>query len=210
MNNTEPMNRRSRLPWVLLGLVVAVIAGVTLYRQFHSTAELSPPAETTSGDSTRRPSLGRLTPDEMRALASRSPGRTGPATARDMAAMMEKRKQMAEATQARIRKRNADMSGRFSAEKTDPKWSSAHAQELGSLQDTGPMQDAGTKVANFQAECRSTMCRIQGDFPNAGMAADWLQLYMGSVGDRLPVATAHQIRNPDGSVRVEIYGVGRK
>jgi hypothetical protein len=210
MKDTQPMNRRSRLPWIMLGLVVAVIAGVTLFRQFRSTAEPGSSVEAANTDRAGGMSLQRLSPDELRALASRSPAQTGPATARDMAGMMEKRKRIAEATQARIEKRNTEMSSRYSAEKIDPKWSTAHAQELGSLQDSGSMRDAGAKVANFQADCRSTMCRIQGDFPNPGMAADWLQLYMGSVGDRLPVATAHQIRNPDGSVRVEIYGVGRK
>lgn len=201
--------RRSRLPWILLSLVVAVIAGVTLYRQFRSPADTAPssPAVGEAGD----PGVAarRLSPDEIRALAKRSPGTSGAATAVDMAQMMEKRKRMAEATQARIRERNAAMVQRFSAEKPDPSWSSAHEKDLASLQDSDPMRDAGAKAENFQADCRSTMCRIQGDFPDAGAAADWLQVYMSSVGDRLPVATAQQIRNPDGSVRVEIYGVGR-
>lgn len=201
--------RRSRLPWVLLALVVAMIAGVTLYRQFHSPGAIDRTAEVAAA-STREAGPRRLTPEEMRALAQRSPGVAGPATARDMAEMMRKRARMGEAAQARIQKRNTDMANRFSSEKADPAWSGAHEKELGSLQDSGPMHDAGAKVENFRAECRSSMCRIQGDFPNPAMASDWLQLFMGSVGDRLPVATAHQIRNPDGSVTVEIYGVGRK
>ena len=124
--------------------------------------------------------------------------------------MMEKRKRMAAASQERTQKRNAAMAGSFSAEKSDPAWSGAHERELASLQDSDPMRDAGVKAGNFRAECRSTMCRIQADFPDASAAASWLQLYMGGVGDRLPVATAHQVTNPDGSVRIEIYGVGRK
>jgi len=201
--------RRSRLPWVLLALVVMVIAGVTLYRQFRSqstTASHSQSVESTGREATAR----RLSPEEIRALASRSPGVPGQATARDMAEMMEKRKRMAAASQERIQKRNAAMIGRFAAAKPDPSWSNAHEKDLASLQDSDPMRDAGAKAANFQADCRSTMCRVQADFPDAGAAANWLQLYMGSVGDRLPVATAHQVTNPDGSVRVEIYGMGRK
>jgi len=206
-HGSATMARRSRLPWVLLAVVIAVIAGVTLYRQLHADASRSGAMPDAASRATP---VHRLTAEQMRALAAKSPGQRGPATAKDMAEMMEKRQRMAEATQARNRERNAAMVGRFSTEKTDPTWSNAHEKDLASLQDSGPMRDAGAKAANFQAECRSTMCRIRGDFPNAGAAADWLQLYMSSVGDRLPVATAHQITNPDGSVRVEIYGAGRK
>jgi len=102
------------------------------------------------------------------------------------------------------------MASRFAAEKSDPAWSGMHEKDLAALLDSDPIRDASAKPENFRAECRSTMCRIQADFPNRSMASDWLQLYMGSVGDRLPMATAHQVTNPDGSVRVEIYGVGRK
>jgi hypothetical protein len=192
----------------LLAVVVAVIAGVTLYRQFASSA--GHPRPDAAADAPASATPHRHSPDELRALARTSPGLSAPTTAKNMAEMMEKRKKMTAATQARIRERNADMSRRFSVERIDPKWSSAHERDLASLQDSDPMRDAGVEVANFQAECRSSMCRIQGDFPDASSATGWLQLYMGSVGDRLPVATAHQIRNPDGSVRVEIYGVGRK
>ena len=145
----------------------------------------------------------------MRALARRSPG-AAPETATDMAQMMEKRKRVAAATQARIQGRNAAMASRFEAEKPDPAWAGAHERDLASLQDSGPMRDAGAKAENFRAECRSSTCRIQADFPDQSMASDWLQLYMGGIGDRLPVATAHQVINPDGSVRIEIYGIGRK
>jgi hypothetical protein len=193
----------------LLALVVALIAGVTLYRQFRVPDAPAASAAVTDSPG-RRTGARHLSAEEMRALARRSPGATGPATAQDMAEMMRKRARLAEASQTRIQQRNADMAGRFSAERPDPAWSGAHEKDLASLQDSGPMRDAGAKVANFQAECRSSMCRIQGDFPDSGMATDWLQLFRASVGDRLPVATAHQIRNPDGSVRVEIYGLGRK
>lgn len=200
--------RRSYLPWILLGLVVAMIASVTLYRQFSATD--APEEASVSGTAERGSDHRRPSPEEIRALARRSPLASGTATARNMTELLEKRKRMTEAAQARIQQRNAAMASRFSAEKSDPVWSGAHERDLASLQDSDPMRDAGVKAENFRAECRSSMCRVQGDFADAGTASTWLQLYMGSVGDRLPVATAHQIRNPDGSVRVEIYGVGRK
>ena len=202
--------RRSYLPWLLLGLVVALIAGITLYRQFRSPPTTATPSKAVVEPADRGTGAGRLSPEEIRALAQRAPLASGSATARNMAEMLEKRKRMAEATQARNQQRNAAMASSFAAEKADPAWSGTHEKGLASLQDSGPMHDAGVKAENFQAECRSSMCRIQADFPGQSMASDWLQLYMSSVGDRLPVATAHQIRNPDGSVHVEIYGVGRK
>ncbi|MFT3896162.1 MAG: hypothetical protein QM719_00420 [Thermomonas sp.] len=208
--NLVETKHRSRLPWVLMALVVAVIAGVTLYRQFHSSADTAKLSQSVDEESDgRKGAARRLTPEEIRALATRSPGLQGGATVSDMAGMMEKRKRMAEATQARTRERNAAFAARFAAEKSDPSWSPAHEKELASLQDSDPMRDADAKATNFRADCRSTTCRIQADFPDSSAAADWLQLYMGSVGDRLPVATAHKVTNPDGSVRVEIYGVGR-
>lgn len=207
--NPVGMPRRSYLPWLLLGLIVALIAGITLYRQLRS-----PPATATPSKAVepvdRGTGAGRLSPEEIRALAQRAPLASGTATARNMDDMLEKRKRMAEATQARNKERNAAMASRFAAEKSDPAWSGTHEKDLAALLDSDPMRDAGVKSENFRADCRSTMCRIQVDFPDQGMASDWLQLYMGSVGDRLPVATAHQIRNPDGTVRIEIYGVGRK
>lgn len=201
---------RSRLPWALLALIVAMIAGVTLYRQFQSAparVDSAVPAPNPDGG---KAVFGRMSPEQLRGLALRSPGQSAPMTVEDMAGVMEKRKRMVEATQAINRERNAAMAIRFASEKVDPAWSGVHEQDLASLQGSNPMQDAGVKAANFQAECRSTMCRIQADFPSRSMANDWLQLYMGSVGDRLPMATAHQATNPDGSVRIEIYGVGRK
>ena len=209
-HSSTALPRRSRLPWVLLVVVVAVIAGVTLYRQFHAAAAQDEAGTTSPDAASGRIAIRDLSPEQLRALATRSPGQSGAATAEDMAGMMEKRKRMAEAVQVRNSERNAAMATRFSAERPDTAWSAAHEKELASLQDSGPMLDAGVKAVDFQAECRSSMCRIQAGFPNQGMAGDWLQLYMGSVGERLSVATAHQIRNPDGSVQVEIYGVGRK
>ena len=208
--NHAATKRRSRLPWILLALVVAVIAGVTLYRQFHSRDAESVASTETPDAANRGIPARHFTQEQLRALAARSPGQAGPATARDMAGMLEKRKRMAESSQARIRERNVAMADRFSSEKTDPAWSNAHEKALASLQDSDPMRDAGVKAGNFRADCRSTMCRIQGDFPNASAAADWLQVYMTSLGDQLPMASTHRIANPDGSVRVEIYGVGRK
>jgi hypothetical protein len=184
---------------------------VTLYRHYQPGEREDHASVDGAGDGIARPAtVRRLSPAELQALARRSPGMAGPATAGDMGEMMEKRKRMTEAVQARIRQRNTQMAERFSTEKADPAWSGAHERELMSLQDSGPMRDAGIKPADLRAECRSSTCRIQADFPDAGTASDWLQLYMGSVGDRLPVATVHQTRNPDGSMRVEIYGVGRR
>jgi len=209
--NQDPSasKRRSPLPWVLLVLVVAVIAGVTLYRQYRSPQATANPSQTV-GSNHRGVTAKSLSPEEIRALARRSQGTSSQATARNMGEMLEKRKRMAAATQERIQKRNAAMASRFAAEKPDPAWANAHEKDLVSLQDSDPMRDAGAKATSLQADCRSTMCRVQADFPDAGAAANWLQLYMGGVGDSLPVATAHQIVNPDGSVRVEIYGVARK
>lgn len=207
--DSSASKRRSPLPWVLLVLVVAVIAGVTLYRQYRSSQATANPSQSVGSDDRAVTAKG-LSPEEIRALARRSQGMSSQATARNMGEMLEKRKRMAAATQERVRKRNAAMAGRFAAEKPDPAWANAHERDLVSLQDSDPMRDAGAKATNLQADCRSTMCRVQADFPDAGAAANWLQLYMGGVGDSLPVATAHQIVNPDGSVRVEIYGVARK
>jgi hypothetical protein len=203
--NLSETKRRSRLPWLLLALVVAVIAGVTLYRQFGSPSGTARPAETALEPDGRASPGTHPFPGEIRANPS---SRT--TAAHDMAEMMEKRERIAEATQARTRERNAALAARFAAEKPDPSWSSAHEADLASLQDSDPMRDAGAKAANFHADCRSTTCRIQADFPDSSAAADWLQVYMASVGDRLSVATAHKVTNPDGSVRMEIYGVGRK
>lgn len=206
MNETPSGSKNSaRLPWVLLAVVVALVAGVTLYRQMHSHASETGPVAPDSASATASSPVGQgRDPQAGRQL------RSAALTPEDMSRLIEKRKLMAAASQARIQQRNATMASSFAGEKPDLAWSVAHEKDLASLQDSGPMHDAGTKAENFRADCRSSMCRIQADFPNQTMAADWLQLYMSSVGDNLPVATAHQIRNPDGSVRVEIYGVGRK
>lgn len=209
-NNTLPLHRRMSLPWLLLALVVAGVVGGTWYS--HSRPPIKDPVSAFDATVGASGELQRQhpTPDEIRELAARRSTQAGPATVMDMAGMIEKRKRMGEATQERIRMRNAEMASSFATEKTDTAWASAHERSLASLQDSGPIRDAGAEAQNFQAECRSSMCRIQADFPNRSAAEDWLQLYTAGLGNNLPVVTAHKTANPDGSVRLEIYGIGRK
>src|SRR5690348_11917568 len=102
--NDQPAGapRRSRLPWILLALVVAVIAGVTLYRQFRSPGGVDESALDSPAAGTRQ-----LSGEEMRSLAAVPPKASGVATPRDMAEMMQKRASMAATSQARIQRRNA-------------------------------------------------------------------------------------------------------
>lgn len=193
----------SRLPWLLFAAALLIVGGVSLYRRHAQAPAPAPAAEAP------RSRIADLTPEQIRALAARSRG-AAPAQPMDMAQMMHKREQIQQRTQERIERNNTAMVKRFAGETADPAWSGAHERALAESSDTAAMHAAGVEARNFSAACKATMCRISASFPDMSAAEDWLQLYMAGVGKKLPAATAHKTTNPDGSVQVEIYGLGRK
>jgi hypothetical protein len=54
------------------------------------------------------------------------------------------------------------------------------------------------------------VCRIGADFPNRGAVQDWLTLFSTGVGGELPNEAYVVTSNPDGSVHLDIMGLGRK
>jgi hypothetical protein len=115
-----------------------------------------------------------------------------------------------EAALAEIAKVGRDtLRGRYQVEQVDPGWAMAKEQTLARLSASGQIEQMAVGPTRFRADCRSTVCRIHADFPDRRAADDWHTLYTLAVGVEMPNVSMQRTHNPDGSVRVELYGFAR-
>lgn len=117
----------------------------------------------------------------------------------------EMRRQHDERTRA-LREQSAQ---RFASEQVDPAWAPQKTSALSAIADDPGFEVAGAQPKSLNVDCRSSMCRIEGQFASSGVAEDWILMYMSSVGSEMPNSVVSRSRNPDGSTRVEIYGRAR-
>jgi hypothetical protein len=122
---------------------------------------------------------------------------------------VERRAQMREEQQARTEALREQSSQRYASEQVDPAWAPGKISELNAVAADPSFAEAGATPRNLSVDCRSSMCRLEGDFADAGQAEDWIMLYNASVGGAMPSSVVSRTRNPDGSMRVEIYGRAR-
>src|SRR5690606_42025053 len=86
------------------------------------------------------------------------------------------RREHEERTRA-LRERNIE---RYSTEQVDPAWAPQKISELTAVADNEAFQTAGAKPQSLSVDCRTSMCRIDGQFENSGKAEDWILMYMRS------------------------------
>lgn len=110
------------------------------------------------------------------------------------------------ARMAELRERSA---ARYAGERVDAEWAPVKEVELSAIADRKDFAAAGAKPISLEIDCRSTMCRLDGQFSSRGQAEDWVMMYTASVGEAMPNSVVSRSRNPDGSTRVEIYGRAR-
>jgi len=202
------MKSNARIPLILGGVVaVAVIAG-TLY--------MRNPAQGPGDAGPDLAEAGRVQPAPATAPAAppaRGQGRnvrTGDGSLDDqLVSQLGKRAEMREEYAARTRELKERSAARFASEQVDPAWAPAKETELSTLADSPAYEQAGAKPRRLSVDCRSSMCRLDGEFESRGQAEDWIMMYMSSVGGKMPNSIVSRTQAPDGSTRVEIYGRGR-
>ncbi|MBB6599244.1 hypothetical protein [Luteimonas sp. MC1825] len=139
----------------------------------------------------------------------RSPVAARASSGAQLAAHVERRAQRRDehiARTAALKKQSAE---RFAAEQVDPAWAPQKEAELAGIAGQPGFATAGVKPTSLDMDCKSSMCRIDGQFASNGEAEDWILIYMSSVGSALPSSVVSRTQNPDGSTRVEIYGRAR-
>ena len=111
--------------------------------------------------------------------------------------------------EARISALREQSAQRYAREQVDPAWAAQKESELQGVASRPAVEVAGASPKSLSADCRSSMCRINGEFESNGKAEDWILVYMSSVGSSMPNSVVSRTRNPDGSMGVEIYGRAR-
>ncbi|MGY1457512.1 MULTISPECIES: hypothetical protein [unclassified Luteimonas] len=120
-----------------------------------------------------------------------------------------RRAQMRRDHEARISELREQSAQRYASEQVDPAWAPQKESELKDVANQPGFEVAGAQPRSLSIDCRSSMCRINGEFESNGKAEDWILVYMSSVGSSMPNSVVSRKRNPDGSMGVEIYGRAR-
>jgi hypothetical protein len=197
------MKRSSKTPLIVAAvLVAAVVTGTIAMRgRADTTSDATPPAAAAVD----------VAPSGMAggARATRAPATRKGTTDAQLAEHVGLRAQRRDEQMARTAAMKRQSAERFAAEQVDPAWAPQKEAELTGVANLPSFETAGVKPTEMRMDCKSSMCRIDGQFINNGAAEDWILIYMSSVGSAMPNSVVSRTQNPDGSTRVEIYGRAR-
>lgn len=186
----------------LAAIAVVLIIGVSWWKS------LGPSASVTA--TTLHPADATPADDEAAAAA---PGRgvpppqVGIATTASLNAEREQERKNVEAIVAAGRTK---LMSRYAGEAIDASWADAKQVELAQFGNSQQIQDIHAEPANLAIDCRRTVCHVTADFATRTAAQDWATLYLTGAGSRIANASLDTIANPDGSYRMEIYGLARQ
>lgn len=68
------------------------------------------------------------------------------------------------------------------------------------------MASTGLVPQDLAVDCRRVLCRVSARFDRPGDAEDWATMYLSAAGGEIERAQTVQVRQPDGSTQVIIYG----
>lgn len=196
------MNRNSKTP-IIVGvvLVAAVVIGTIAMRSRSEPAPVSATDTAVSNVTRTVPAPGGPPP--------RAPVGSRASVEAQLAAQVEQRAQRRSEHVTRTAALKKQSAERFAAEQMDPAWAPQKEAELSTIASQPGFATAGVKPTSLSMDCKSSMCRIDGQFASNGEAEDWILIYMSSVGSAMPNSVVSRTQNPDGSTRVEIYGRAR-
>ena len=202
------MKAGTRIPLVAATVVVLALVGATFFLRNSVTV----PAESSGVVDTRAtPARG---PDAAASdVAVRSAGpvaRVDRGSLRDQAiSHTERRAEMRQEHARRSRELKARSAARYASERADPDWAPAKERELTTLAANKAFDQADARPSSLSVDCRTSMCRLDGQFATSGQAEDWVMMYMATVGDAMPNSVVSRSQSEDGSTRIEIYGRAR-
>jgi hypothetical protein len=201
MQNSKP--KQTATPWLIAGVMLLSMAAVMVYR--HRAHEDS---------AVEQPPVASI--DESAIPASAAPHRRADPRAglagvsESIAAKQEevarRRKQM----QARVDRTQLAFASRHRSEAVDPVWSNAKEAALMKLAASDQIKQIGVDARDLNVDCRTSMCRITATFDSTSAGDDWIVLYMNNAAEQVPAASYKYIQNPDGTVTINVYAIGRR
>lgn len=203
------MKPRTRTPLIVASVVVVAVVAGTAYMQKRTPAPTEIP-QAAGGELRQDPPSDVSAPDGALTGSARGARQSaGVPIEQQMQATLERRAEMRERQAARTRALREQSASRYASEQVDPAWAPGKERELSEIAANDAFQQAGAKPASLSVDCRSSMCRIDGQFGTRSQAEDWVMMYMSSVGGAMPNSIVSRTQLEDGSTRVEIYGRGR-
>jgi hypothetical protein len=201
MQNSKP--KQTIIPWLVAGAVLLSMAVVMVYRHRarENDALLQSSAPVTAEPVSRTPSVPHRRTDSRAALAG---------AAQSMAAKREELGRRRKEVQVRVDRTQAAFASRHRSEAVDPAWSNAKEAELTRLATSDQIKQLGVDARDLNIDCRTSMCRITANFDSTAAGDDWIVLYMNNVAQQVPAASYKYIRNPDGTVTINVYAIGRR
>jgi hypothetical protein len=202
MQNQKP--KQTATPWLIAGAVLLSMAAVMVYRHRARQNDaapqptVAPMAESASPASTSVPHR-RVDPRAGLAGAAQS--------------IVAKREEMArrrKEVQARVDRTQLALASRHRSEAVDPAWSNVKEAELTKLSTSDQIKQIGVDARDLNVDCRTSMCRITATFDSTAAGDDWVVLYMNNAASQLPAASYKYIQNPDGTVTINVYAIGRR
>ncbi len=112
-----------------------------------------------------------------------------------------------EAANARREQTRLDYARRFAEDGVDHAWSAAAKTDLlAKAAGDHVLANAPAMPDKWDVDCRSSMCQMTFDFSDASAATDWTDAYMADMGNSLASVWTSEVRNPDGTTTVVMYG----
>ena len=99
---------------------------------------------------------------------------------------------------------------RYESERVDAAWASRKQQALERLSISPQIEQLNAQPLSIDAQCRTSVCLINADFPSRVAATDWHTLYTLNAGPEMSNASMRSTVNPDGSVHLQMYGLARQ
>jgi hypothetical protein len=107
---------------------------------------------------------------------------------------------------AEIQRAQGALQAEFEADARDPAGSRGAVTHLEDTVTGKDMASTGLVPQDLAVDCRRVLCRVSARFDRPGDAEDWATMYLSAAGGEIERAQTVQVRQPDGSTQVIIYG----
>lgn len=211
MNASNPARARRITPFSVIALLalVAVAAGLGWFfgRQASAPAgsmglgalpATAATATTTTGAGDMRTMASAAVLANARSAAAAN-GRPG-------AAMLGVSQLSLEELKRRQALKQRQLEGSFASDPKDPNAAQVELAMLKSMEDPTLISD-GIAPGNPEVRCHRGSCRISADFDSADDASAWAVNYVTMLGGQLSTSQPVFLQQPDGSVRLQLYGM---
>ena len=198
MTQATGVTKNPLFPWLVgLALIVVIALAMLFKRAGNEAAPVEPQPEQQATQATPDPRRGG------------TPGTGQLSPQADLRAQRQKAAEARKDVQQKVDRTQAAFAARYNNEPVDAAWAGAKEAELMGLGVSDQIRQLGAEPQNMSVDCKSSMCRITGDFATTSTGDDWFTLYMNNVGAKVPVASYKYVRNPDGTVTINVYAMGR-